>query len=202
MGGWFRGVVLFLLLLGAGAALGQTLRVMPIPPHIRPQWNQLPDNPKIFHAPNIPADVFKGAGGAGYYLKLGDLWYHSRTMDGPWNLMSEVPEYLYRIGPEYFKSGQATATAKPPIAVPPRTTPQPPAAGMTPGPKPTAKVEPTPSRPAGSGAAGVEPPPGPTAQATSPTLPSSTAADPPAAAKPSPLAPPPEPIFLNDPGPK
>ena len=156
MAGLRRGAAVFFLLLGAGLAEAQTLRVVPIPPHIRPQWHQLPDNPKIFHAPNIPADVFKGAGGAGYYLKLGDLWYHSRTMNGPWTMMSEVPEHLYRIGPEYFKTSQAKGTGRPPIASPPPTTPQPPA-GTPPGPKVTAKAEPTPAQPSEPPAAAGDP---------------------------------------------
>jgi len=181
--GWKLWMAIILLVLSGGTASAQTLRVIPVPPHIRPQWTQVPDNPKVLHAPNVPADVFKGPGGAGYFFYLDRYWYRSKTLNGPWTMLQEVPEYLYRIGPQYFK-GKGGAPAPPPVKPP----------GVSP---------PTVAGDAGSQAGRAAPggpTPGPTVQPPTPTLPS-VAAVPGAQATPSALAPPPEPVFMNDPGP-
>ena len=64
----------WIVLLGiflAGTALAQTVRLMPVPPHIKPRWTRVRGSPRVFHAPNVPADVFRGPGG--YYLLLDNL---------------------------------------------------------------------------------------------------------------------------------
>lgn len=86
----------------AAAALGQTLRMVPVPPPLKPQWTPVPENPKVFYAPNVSADVFRGPGG--YYLYHGARWYHSRTLNGPWTLLHQVPEFLTALGPKAFKT--------------------------------------------------------------------------------------------------
>lgn len=91
-------------ILWAGVVLAQTLRMVPVPPHLKPNWTSVPENPKVFHAPNVPADIFRGPGG--YYLFLGSSWYHSRTLNGPWTLLPQVPEFLTALGPGVFKSSR------------------------------------------------------------------------------------------------
>lgn len=167
MVGWKLWMAIILLVLSGGTASAQTLRVIPVPPHIRPQWTQVPDNPKVLHAPNVPADVFKGPGGAGYFFYLDRYWYRSKTLNGPWTMLQEVPEYLYLIGPQYFKGKDKSGGAS--VAAPVK----PPDAGLPGG-----------GSDAGSQAAGP-----PTGSAV-PVAPAS-----------SPLAPPPDPVFMNDPGP-
>uniref|UniRef100_A0A7C5ALI0 Uncharacterized protein n=1 Tax=Desulfobacca acetoxidans TaxID=60893 RepID=A0A7C5ALI0_9BACT len=104
------GCLILAVILGAGVVLAQTLRMVPVPPHLKPRWTPVPESPKVFSAPNVPADIFRGPGG--YYLLLGSTWYHSRTLNGPWTLLHQVPEFLTAIGPGSFKASPSQ-TVKP-----------------------------------------------------------------------------------------
>ena len=176
----------WVLLLGiflAGTALAQTVRLVPVPPHIKPRWTRVRGSPRVFHAPNVPSDVFRGPGG--YYLLLDRTWYRSRVLNGPWRVMHRVPPFLRLIRPGYFKSARKRSPRQPPVQATPVMPPaaKPPGRAGTaglPGTAPAAPATPQPGAVAGLAA-------GSRTQATTPT--------------PMAPAPAPEPIFVYDPGP-
>lgn len=183
------GVVLGIFL--AGAVGAQTVRTVPVPPHIKPQWTPVPESPKVFSAPNVPADVFRGPGG--YYLSLGPAWYHSRTLNGPWTMVHQAPDFLAAIGPGSFKSPRAGAAKKPGTeAAPAAPTAAAPAVGAVPA---------APATPQVGATAALTPGTPPAATAAPAATPAPGATPSPAAQAEAPAAPAPEPIFLDDPGP-
>lgn len=188
------GVLLVIFL--AGAAWGQIVRVMPVPPHVKPSWTRMPETPRVFYAPNVPADVFRGPGG--YYLLLDSTWYRSRMLNGPWRMMHQVPPFLSYINPSYFKSARARPPKKPAVPTAPVTPPAaaPPATAGLAGIAPT-----TPATPQAGGPAPPTPSPGAQATLSTPaatTSPTAATSEPDTAMTPAPA---PEPIFVYDPGP-
>lgn len=192
----------WIVLLGiflAGTAWAQTVRLMPVPPHIKPRWTRVRGSPRVFHAPNVPADVFRGPGG--YYLLLDKNWYRSRMLNGPWRVMHRVPPFLRLIRPGYFKNARLRSPRQPPVQATPKKPPavQPPATAGTaglPGTTPSAPATPQPGAAAGlaagAGTQATTPTPTTTTGSTTPTSKAATAMAP---------APAPEPIFVYDPGP-
>jgi hypothetical protein len=169
------------------------VRVMPVPPHVKPRWTRMPETPRVFYAPNVPADVFRGPGG--YYLRLDNTWYRSRMLNGPWRMMHQVPPFLSDINPGYFKSARARPPQKPAVPAAPVTPPTatPPAtAGLAP-PAPATPQAGAPTTPA--------PSPGAQAAASTPAATTSTTAATPELDAAMTIAPAPEPIFVYDPGP-
>jgi hypothetical protein len=90
-----------LALLAAMPALAQTLRIIPVPPGVKPQWQAVPGAPQVFFAPNLPTDVFRHQ--KKYYLYWDGMWFESRTLQGPWERPRQAPLALTRISPSYFK---------------------------------------------------------------------------------------------------
>lgn len=150
---------LLLLLLGGASALAQTLRVIPVPPGVKPRWQEVPGVPQVAFAPNLPTDVFRYRGR--YYLYWDGMWFASRTLQGPWERPRSVPPALGRIPSSYFKTagrrtGPPEAGREPSGAFQP---PVPPGAGKrdpfsVPGVAPPPGWQP----PSGSGQPGGAPP--------------------------------------------
>lgn len=90
------------LLLGSVPALAQTLRIIPVPPGVKPRWQAVPGAPQVSFAPNLPTDVFRYRGR--YYLYWDGMWFGSRTLQGPWERSRSVPSALGRIPSSYFKT--------------------------------------------------------------------------------------------------
>lgn len=90
------------LLLGSVPALAQTLRIIPVPPGVKPRWQAVPGAPQVSFAPNLPTDVFRYRGR--YYLYWDGMWFGSRTLQGPWERSSRIPPALGRIPSSYFKT--------------------------------------------------------------------------------------------------
>ena len=137
------------------SAEAQRLRIIPVPPNVKPQWTPMPDLPQVSHAPNIPTDVFRYGGR--YYFYWEGSWYQSKNIKGPWNLTANPPAILSNIQAAYFKTipragGQppsATAPGAPPpegmvtpegkqVVPPPPETPQPPPTAQPPEQEPPA----------------------------------------------------------------
>ena len=117
----------FSVALAGTPALAQGgMRIIPVPPGVKPQWQEVPGAPKVSFAPNIPTDVFRYRGR--YYLNWDGMWFESRTLEGPWDRPSRVPRALGRIHPTYFK----TAPGRGPQAGTP-TGPEGPGAFQPPG---------------------------------------------------------------------
>jgi hypothetical protein len=114
--------LLLLLALGvalaASPALAQRLNIVPVPPHVKPQWTPLPNNPKIFYAPNVPTDVFRYRGK--YYLFWAGTLFKSSKVKGPWTMVLKVPPFFYEIDPAYFKTVKKEPAPEPaPAPAPP-----------------------------------------------------------------------------------
>lgn len=90
------------LLLAGIPALAQTLRLIPVPPGVKPQWQAVQGAPQVSFAPNLPTDVFRYRGN--YYLYWNGLWFTSRNLQGPWNHSRRLPPALGRIPSSYFKT--------------------------------------------------------------------------------------------------
>jgi len=133
----------------------QELRIIPVPPHVRPQWTPLPANPQVNYAPNLPTDVFRYRGR--YYLSWGGNWYRSKSIKGPWKATAPVPAAISAIDPAFFKTppirpgplpapGIGAAPAGPPAApeapglAPPGGYPPPPSPAPPGAPLPPPKV--------------------------------------------------------------
>ena len=126
-------------------AAAQRLRIIPVPPHVVPQWTPMPDLPQVYHAPNLPTDVFRHRGH--YYLFWAGDWYRSKNLKGPWMRVDPPPAILSQINPAYFKT-LPKGGAQPPAAAAPGQ-PPPGEVLLTPEgkpavPPPTAPVPPTP----------------------------------------------------------
>ena len=137
--------------LAGNPAAGERLRIIPVPPHVVPQWTPMPDLPQVYYAPNVPTDVFRHRGR--YYFYWEAVWYKGKSLKGPWMRVDPPPAILYQINAAYFKTTPKGA-AQPPGA--PAPTQPPPGEGLvtpegTPvvppaptAPEPTAPVPPTP----------------------------------------------------------
>lgn len=131
-----------LVVLALGVALhgapagAQDIRIIPIPPKVKPQWTPVPGAPQVYYAPNIPTDVFKHRGR--YYFYWEGSLFSSRKPSGPWKAVSEAPEFFSRIGPEYFKTLRKEEPASKPPAEPEAAPPAETAPASPPG---TAKPE-------------------------------------------------------------
>jgi hypothetical protein len=109
-------LLVFLALIGClapAAAWGDRIRIQPMPPHIAPEWTPVPEIPNLYHAPNIPTDVFRYD--RRYFFYYEGVWYMSKRPKGPWRRLDRVPSILSNINPSYFKMGQG---AGPPAAGP------------------------------------------------------------------------------------
>lgn len=176
---WAPALLILGLILMSGPAWAQTLRIIPVPPGVKPQWRAVPGAPNISFAPNIPTDVFRYRGR--YYLNWDGAWFESRKLEGPWELSRRAPRALERIPPSYFKTA-GRRPSMPGLGRGPQggapAGPQPPGAFQPPGaPSVTQKrdpfsvpgVAPPPgwTPPSGSGMPGTSPP----AEATPPGWP-------------------------------
>lgn len=99
---WIPAILVVGLILMSGPAGAQTLRIIPVPPNVKPQWQAVPEAPTVSFAPNVPTDVFRYRGR--YYLDWDGAWFQSRTLKGPWEHTSRPPRVLERIPPSYFKT--------------------------------------------------------------------------------------------------
>jgi len=135
-------------------ALAQEIRINPVPPHVKPQWTQMPGVPMVYYAPNLPTDVFRYRGK--YYLFWEGYLYRSGKPSGPWKSMPEVPDWFYGINPGYFKTVKKEGAPAPP----PAATPSESAAPAAPAPE-TPQAESAPATPAPQETApeGAAPPP-------------------------------------------
>jgi hypothetical protein len=155
--------LVFWMMLAGSPAWPQILRIIPIPPGVKPLWQKVPEFPRVSHAPNIPTDVFRYRGT--YYLFWEGLWFESNKTRGPWKRARTTPKTLKRLDPSYFKTarrrgprppgpgrasprgqpppGQGLAQPIPPADVTPRLGGQP--SAPAPG-APSQKEAPTPSK--------------------------------------------------------
>jgi hypothetical protein len=99
---WVPAILVGGLILMSGPAWAQTLRIIPVPPGVKPQWQAVAGAPKVSFAPNIPTDVFRYRGR--YYLNWDGMWFESRNLEGPWDRPQRTPRILGRIPPSYFKT--------------------------------------------------------------------------------------------------
>ena len=143
------------LIFMSGPAWAQTLRIIPVPPGVKPQWQAVPEAPKVSFAPNIPTDVFRYRGR--HYLNWDSMWFESRTLNGPWERSQRAPRVLERIPPSYFKTA-GRGPSMPGLGRGPQ-------GGMPGGPQQPGAFQP-PGAPSGAGkrdpfaVPGVAPPPG------------------------------------------
>jgi hypothetical protein len=147
----------FWLALSVTPALAQGgLRIIPVPPGVKPQWQAVQGAPKVSFAPNIPTDVFRYRGR--YYLNWDGMWFESRTLEGPWDRPQRVPRALGRIHTSYFKTAPGRGPSRPGMG-------QGPPAGTPAGPQSPGAFQP-PGAPSGMSkrdafsVPGVAPPPG------------------------------------------
>ena len=153
--------ILLLLALGVALsgspALAQKINIIPVPPHVKPQWTPLPNDPRIFYAPNVPTDLFRYRGH--YYLFWEGNLFRSPKIKGPYRLVKEVPAFFYKIDQSYFKTVKQEAAPAPAAPGPPATAvpgqPEAPPEGVTPPTPETAPAAPeqTPETPPAGGAA-------------------------------------------------
>lgn len=121
----------------------ERLRINPVPPHVVPQWTPMPDVPQVYHAPNLPTDVFRHLGR--YYFYWEGMWYKSKNTKGPWERLQQPPAILFRIQAGYFKT-LPRAGGRPPSGAPPGVPPGvvPPGEGLlTPEGRPAVPPSPT-----------------------------------------------------------
>jgi len=168
------------------SAGAQQLRIIPVPPHVAPQWTPLPDLPQVSYAPNLPTDVFRHRGR--YYLFWEGLWYGSKGLKGPWLLVDPPPPVLSQINPTYFKTLPKREAQTPGAGAPGRPAPE--EVLLTPEGKPAVPppVAPTPPTPPTDVQAPTSPQPVTPPQPVSPPQPPETAPPP----EPQPQAQPPE----------
>jgi len=132
---------LFLLAAAALAlpAWSQELHLIPVPPHVQPQWTPLPANPRVSYAPNVPTDVFRYR--ARYYLFWEGSWYRSGSIRGPWRAADRVPSALAYLDTSAFKGSQKPQArpSGPPSGFQVTPPPTPPGTGaLPPAPQPGA----------------------------------------------------------------
>src|SRR5512139_3354919 len=74
----------------------------PVPSGVAPAWTPVPTSPKVFYAPNVPADLFLLH--KRYYYYYGGAWYQSKHLVGPWRPVRKPHQALYRVSRTYFKT--------------------------------------------------------------------------------------------------
>jgi hypothetical protein len=74
----------------------------PVPPGVAPAWAVVPTSPKVFYAPNIPADLFLLH--KKYYYYYAGAWYQSKHLLGPWRPVRRPHKDLYRVNRSFFKT--------------------------------------------------------------------------------------------------
>ena len=74
----------------------------PVPPGVAPAWAVVPTSPKVFYAPNLPADLFLLH--KRYYYYYGGAWYQSKHLTGPWHPVRKLHPALYRVNRSFFKT--------------------------------------------------------------------------------------------------
>jgi hypothetical protein len=155
-----RLATLFLLLalglaLNGSPALGQDIRINPVPPGVKPQWTKVPEAPQVAWAPNLPTDVFRYR--KQYYFFWAGYFYQGPKPEGPWKAVTQVPQVFYNVDPTHFKTAKpAEETPAAPgqpapehkskvIEIPPATPPSPaPPAPAEPQPGPQEPPPPAP----------------------------------------------------------
>jgi hypothetical protein len=151
-------LVVLALLTAPLTALGQDIRINPVPPGSKPKWTRVPGAPEVSWAPNLPTDVFRYRGK--YYFFWGNYFYRGSVPQGPWKAVVKVPEVFYNVDPAYFKTGKKTGET-PAAATTPGGSGTPPKAKTieVPPAAPPAQTPPQPEpAPAGSPEAPVAPP--------------------------------------------
>jgi hypothetical protein len=104
------------------APSGGELRIIPVPPHVNPQWTPVEGAPGVYYAPNVPTDLFRYRGK--YYFYWNGYLYVGKRPQGPWKSVKNIPDFFYKIDPRYFKTGAAgkapaPGAASPAISAPP-----------------------------------------------------------------------------------
>jgi hypothetical protein len=176
----------------AGSPAGaERLRIIPVPPHVVPQWTPMPDLPQVSHAPNLPTDVFRHRGR--YYLLWEGIWYRAKNIKGPWMHVDPPPAILSQINPSYLKT-RPKGGVQPPGAEAPGQ-PPPGEVLLTPDGKPAVPPPAAPTPPIPPDGATVTPPqaPAPPETPAPPPPPEATPPQPPESADPQPPAPPAQP---------
>jgi hypothetical protein len=129
-----KGALLLVLAaaLGGSPAWAEHLRIIPVPPNVRPQWVQVQNAPGVYYAPNIPTDLYRYRGK--YYLYWNGYLYRAKNIKGPYSQVHQIPAFFYRIGPSYFKTYQAQPPGQAPglLPGPPGQAAAPPAGTVTP----------------------------------------------------------------------
>jgi hypothetical protein len=75
----------------------------PVPYGMAPAWARVSTSPRVFFAPNLPADLFLVKNK--YYYYYGGVWYLSPGLMGPWcQVRKKLPRPLYRVSGSFFKS--------------------------------------------------------------------------------------------------
>ena len=158
-----RGLLQILIAAALGLALSgapvaaQDIRINPVPPHVRPQWTQVPNAPGVYYAPNLPTDVFR-RGGKYYFYWQGYL-YRSAKPKGPWKSVTKVPAWFSEIDPSLFKTA-AKEPAGPPGGIAPMS-PAPTRPGLGTPTGPPEGVAPAPPAPTPAPPEAAPPPPAP-----------------------------------------
>ncbi|MCL4501899.1 MAG: hypothetical protein M1438_08575 [Deltaproteobacteria bacterium] len=101
------------LFLAAAPVAAQNINIDPIPPRVKPQWTRVPNVPRVFHAPNLPTDVFRH--GSKYYFYWEGYLYRGSKARGPWKAVTKVPDWFPQIDPALFKTTKQ-GSAPPPAA--------------------------------------------------------------------------------------
>ncbi|MCK9377469.1 MAG: hypothetical protein M0P73_15115 [Syntrophobacterales bacterium] len=140
------------LALTGAVALAQDIRIIPVPPDVKPQWTPIPGASQVSWAPNIPTDVFRYRGK--YYFFWGNYFYRGSQPQGPWKAVKKIPQVFYNIDPAYFKTAnQGAAPTAPAPAIEPglpkaKVIEIPPATPRDEAPGPAPEASPVPQEPA------------------------------------------------------
>ena len=103
-------LVVLTLLLGHPAPAQPRRAAGSVPPNLAPRWDQIPEAPGVYYAPNLSQDMFR-YGNLFYYYSQG-LWQIAQALTGPWQVIQNPPPVFYNIGPTYFKSPPGWARGK------------------------------------------------------------------------------------------
>jgi len=136
--------------LSLGSSWAQDLRIIPVPPGVKPVWLPVSGAPQVYYAPNLPTDLFRYRGK--YYFYWEGYFYRGKSLKGPWKWVKEAPAFSQQIDPSYFKTvkkeGKGTPAPPPEWVTPPEAAPAAPTAGPAP---------PTPAAPAATPATAATP---------------------------------------------
>ncbi len=98
-----------------GTALAASdIHINPMPPHLKPNWTEVPNAAGVFWAPNLPTDVFRH--GTKYYFFWEGYLYQGSKPSGPWKSVTKVPAWFSTIDPSYFKTTKKEEPTPPPGA--------------------------------------------------------------------------------------